>query len=417
MSASCERVSCRGRAHDPNSIVAVHCGVHVGAAANQWVGCCRRTAPGRDRGGDYGWNWSGKTTISELLRNLECATSQRRAFATLTVDGRDLTNTDFPTAGVSLRVFNRHFVAATVFPTQGADLAPIFVLGEGNAEKQKKLDQIRTDLTDAREAVSASHEAKSRAATALATFCTNRGTLVRNLLRSHGDNPYNNYDKRNFERRADQMAEARDSANYELSDDERQDLLAQSRSSQMGEQELLEYRLPDLQAIARPVAHLLSQTVLSSAIESLKHDTPLSDWLHGGLALHRERASTTCLFCTRPIPTNRLAILEQHFSSQYDDLMRSIDEETLRISAASRDLDSLSLPQTGELYPSLSSSYESARAALLGQRDLAKSALDKLTEALAYKRTQPFASLTPDTGLPDLDPFLHRRTGPDTRRA
>lgn len=54
----------------------------------------------------YGWNGTGKTTLSRVLRCLEKQTKPMGQ-VTIAIDGQNLQGDDFPTSSVPIRVFNR----------------------------------------------------------------------------------------------------------------------------------------------------------------------------------------------------------------------------------------------------------------------------------------------------------------------
>lgn len=78
----------------------------------------------------YGWNGSGKTTLSRLIRALEAKTPPASGQVTLSIEGRDVAGEHFGQATLSVRVFNRDFMSDSVFPVEGRDVPPIFVVGK-----------------------------------------------------------------------------------------------------------------------------------------------------------------------------------------------------------------------------------------------------------------------------------------------
>ena len=97
----------------------------------------------------YGWNWSGKTTLSRLFRALETRTAPTNGQVTLSVNGCDVTGNDFAQATISVRVFNRDFMTESVFPVGEGDVPLIFVVGKESVEKQKEVERLKTDLAQA----------------------------------------------------------------------------------------------------------------------------------------------------------------------------------------------------------------------------------------------------------------------------
>ena len=86
----------------------------------------------------YGWNGTGKTTLSRLLRDLELKRSPRLGNAVLRIDGSDVRGENFPDSDVQVRVFNRDFIQENGIPGGGARHATDPYLGAENVEKTEK---------------------------------------------------------------------------------------------------------------------------------------------------------------------------------------------------------------------------------------------------------------------------------------
>ena len=93
----------------------------------------------------YGWNGTGKTTLSRIFRALEKATPSVPGEVTLNIDDHDVSISRFNEQVVQVRVFNRDFVSESVFPVGGAAVPPIFILGKESVEKQKEVERLRAD--------------------------------------------------------------------------------------------------------------------------------------------------------------------------------------------------------------------------------------------------------------------------------
>lgn len=356
----------------------------------------------------YGWNGSGKTTLSRLLRSLELRSAPPSGKASVRIGGNDIGGENFAQTNVSVKVFNRNFIEESVFPTDGGEVAPIYVLGKENVEKQKQIDEAKRSLGTAQSQLSTARTEKSNTERSFSTFCTDRGREISNLLVSTGAQSYKNYDKRNFERRAEQMVSAGDKDSCLLSDSAKDSLLAQLRGSPKAKVPPLSFRLPDLLGISRRVTALLSREVASSAIKALKDDAQLSDWVRSGLSLHQERQSQTCLFCSQHISEERLAALAAHFSTEYEELMQSLAAEAASIRSSIDTCNQASMSPSSEVYEDMRSEYESAVAAFRGERDSVVRVLDSLAKTLENKKASAFKAIslsvavhTPNTGVVD----------------
>lgn len=349
----------------------------------------------------YGWNGSGKTIISNLFRALELRKSPEGevvlATASATVTGKD-----FPQATLPVRVFNRDFVSANVFPVGGGEVPPIFVLGEESAEKQAQVEQLKGEKATAQSALDAAKQEKDKAERSLDKHCVDRATVIRETLRSSGNNPYNNYDKARYKQRVATMLSAGEKASHLLADDERERLLAQSKATPKAPVSEVRLRLPDLQILTDGTGQLMRESVISSAIATLKADAQLSSWVRDGLGLHLQREVDGCLFCEQPLPDGRIAALEAHFNTEYEQLLRQLDAQIAELEAASHSVRQASLPNRAELYEDLVADFDSAKAAYDTTVTTLADHLAALVEALKSKKQKVFEILPLKVIVPDV---------------
>lgn len=349
----------------------------------------------------YGWNGSGKTTLSNLFRALELRKPPEGevmlATANATIAGNDFTQATLP-----VRVFNRDFVAANVFPVSGGEVPPIFVLGEESAEKQARVEQLKGEKATAQGALDAARQEKNKAEKALDKYCVDRATVIRETLRSSGNNPYNNYDKARYRQRIAAMQSAGDKTNHLLSDDEREHLVSQSKATPKAPVSEVQIRLPDFQKLTDTTRELVQKSVVSSAIATLKADPQLSAWTRDGLGLHQQRNAAHCLFCEQPLPDGRVAELQAHFSTEYEQLLRQLDTQVGELEATSRTFSQLSLPNRAELYEDLVAQFDQAKMQLDTGTSAIADYLATLVAALNDKKQKLFETQSLDVAVPDV---------------
>lgn len=350
----------------------------------------------------YGWNGTGKTTLSRILRCLEKRTAPEGE-VTLELDGLDVRHDEFSTATVPVRVFNRDFIAENVFPSKGGDLAPILVLGEKSVEKQKDVERLRGEHTTAQSKLDSARAIQQKAERDFDQFCINRASVIRDTLRSSGQNPYNNYNKTDFRGAAQKMAGGGDAQAHRLSGEDRDRLLAQQRATPKPKVQELAYALPNFEAIVARLSGLLRTTIVSAAIEALKADATLAAWTREGLRLHSERNADRCLFCEQPLPKDRLAALDAHFSAQYEQFMRSLDQFIDELQKSSEAASDLRLPKRAELYDDLAAEFEAAEAGLTQALKATREFLDSAVQALEDKKHRAFEQISAALQPPEVD--------------
>ena len=275
----------------------------------------------------YGWNGSGKTTISRLFRALEMQTIPANCEIEFSINGTGVSGPDFQQATLPVRVFNRDFMSANVFQTGGGDVPPILVLGENSVEKQAHIEKLKAILTEAQAEQDKRRAKKVTDEKDLDTHCINQAKVIREMLRSTSQSPYNNYDKSHYLKRVQEMLAAGDAKHYRLGEKASVSLnsrIHESSKAKIGE---IDYTFPMLPKFADDVSKLLEVSVVSAAITSLQDDQPLASWVHQGIRLHDLYGADHCLFCEQALPQDRLSRLKAHFTTEYDRLLKNIDDQ------------------------------------------------------------------------------------------
>lgn len=351
----------------------------------------------------YGWNWSGKTTISKIFRGLETRATPGSGEVTVSLDGTNISGSDFPNATIPIRVFNRDFVTESVFPVGGGDVPPIYVVGKESVDKQKDVEQKKKKLAESQTALETARSQKRDAEKLVDKHCIDRATVIRETLRSPGSNAYNNYDKISYRSRAETMACAGDSEIHRLNESDREKMVAQHRATPKPKVQEISYQPPVLATQAEAASRLLEETVVSATIRALKDDPALSTWVHQGLGLHQARHVDTCLFCEQALPEGRMVALTAHFSVAYESFLTRLDSQITEFEAVSKAAAMLSPPNRAELYDDLADEYETERSALGKALDSTQIALKSLVDELMHKKTRAFESLCLTSSVPNVD--------------
>lgn len=351
----------------------------------------------------YGWNGTGKTTISRLFRALEQRRQPESRLVSLFIDGSEVLAQDFPRSTLAIRVFNRDFIEESVFRRDGGELPPIFVFGKDSVEKQKEVDRLKNQRSTAHTKLQAARNSKQQAERNFDRYCIDLAKIIKETLRSSGENPYNNYDKSNFRRDSDTVAASGDGSAYRLSDSERERLFAQCRASRKPKVQEVQYALPDLSEIAAEVSKLLSTTVVAKTIEALKEDPTVAEWTRQGLHLHHRLQSKQCLFCAQPMPKDRLDALEAHFSNQYEQFIHGLDQVIAELRFKATTATGLQIPNKAELYEDLAPEFEDAVASVNAALQEISSFLKKAIDVLESKKHRPFEKVEPTLHPPELN--------------
>ena len=332
----------------------------------------------------YGWNGTGKTTLSRLLRDLEARRAPTIGEAVLRINGSDVPGESFPQSTLQVRVFNRDFIRENVFPVGSDDMPPILVLGAESVENQREVERLKEHRSTTQAKQESARLTEQSADEELDRFCIDCAKLIKDTLRTSGKNPYNYYNKSRFQEDADEMAGPGDGITHRLSDVERKRLFDRHKGAAKPKVLELNYTLPDFNAITDRLLKLLTTTVVSGAIDALKGDPTLADWTRRGLRLHRDREAEQCLFCDHPLAAQRLDSLEAHFNVEYERLLDCIGQEINQLETVSEASETIQIPSAEALYDHLVPEFQSCernlREALVSARGFLAAAVQTLED-------------------------------------
>ena len=351
----------------------------------------------------YGWNGTGKTTLTRLFRAIEMRQPPLSGRVSVRISGRDVEGDAFGETTIPVRVFNRDFVGESLFTVGGGDFPPIFVVGKENVEKQKEAERLKPLHHRALSSLEAAQKKKRDTEKALDNFCKDGALSVKTTLRSPGSNPYNNFNKNDFHQGIEKLANGADVSPYKLSSTQR-DALHKQRTAQPKEKlDELSYELPDLAALSNKVAALLATSIIAVVIDGLKKDPKLSSWVYEGLKLYETREIANCLFCNQPLPSHHLASLQSHFSTEFEALMQGIDQTIASVKDIAKEARELVIPNKAQLYDALASDYEVKSSALCQALDIIQRFLELIVRRLEDKKERPFDLLAIEIEISPVD--------------
>ena len=351
----------------------------------------------------YGWNGTGKTTLSRLFRDLEVARAPAMGETVLRINGNDVPGESFPQSTLPVRVFNRDFIEENVFPVGGGDMPPILILGAESVEKQRMAERLKRDRATTVATLASARSAEQTGHDEIDRFCIGRAKRIKSDLRMSGRNPYNNYNKTSFLNDASEMAGASDSTTHRLTEADYDILLARHKGTSKPRVTELAYALPDFNAIMDQVLELLTTKVFSAAIDTLKGDSTLADWTRQGLTLHRDRRAEQCLFCDQSLPDQRLDALGAHFNIEYDRLIQRIDQQIQKLKTASEESGAIQIPSAAGLYDHLVQEFQSCERRLSEALVSAREFLAAAVQTLEDKKGRAFEEVKVEFDPPPVD--------------
>lgn len=322
----------------------------------------------------YGWNYSGKTTLSRFFQVLADRNNLQNfpscKFEVEFHGGSKLTQANF-TSNPSIKVFNRDFILQNF---QQEHKAPaVFIVGGNAIHLRKRIARLNTHEAKTRVIESGHITNQARLKKELDSIGTSHASSIVTLT---GDKTYN---------RPRLLADigqvrARPGA-FLLNDSELQAKVSLLRTTQVWE-DISPVGSPSVQleTLRSNVENTLQKTASNEAITKLKENRELESWIRTGLAHHRD--STKCEFCGSTITDDRLAALQNHFSKAYEALTSEVANQ---LTVLEDSQIQVTLPDERDLMPDLREQFLGLKATLNTWGTWANGVIDELI-TLARKK-------------------------------
>ena len=286
----------------------------------------------------YGWNRSGKTTVSRVFASCEKKSlydkdafkqyPEHGKFEITRSDGTIVKNSDIATNTLPVKVFNQDFIEDNVSFDSTNSSKPIIYVSKEDIESNKKLVKLKEDETTLEityKEGKKNTEAKENAKNA---FLSSLGRETAAII----------FDKTYNKTKAEAKIKSVGINNFAdkiLSIENKKNIMKISRSEPGNPQTtFLESPFIDYADLFKQGERLLRRKIISEILERLKDseneeaivDDELNSWIKQGWDIHRRREeSKRCLFCESNLASDFFDSLKKHFSEDYENLQNSID--------------------------------------------------------------------------------------------
>jgi wobble nucleotide-excising tRNase len=309
----------------------------------------------------YGRNYSGKTTLSRIIRSLETGQVpegyEAGSFDLKFTDGSNISQNDLVGHGKTVRVFNEDFVRKNLRFIVNPDesIEPFAVLGQDNNQIEQEIKRLENELGSNE----AGHETGLfsnyvEAKRKLSDIKDEYDEDVRKLEKQLQDKATTRKKgiKYQSERFGDQNytitklrkdIERVQSPSYrEMTPDRKEECEKLIKENVLPK--IPVFNLPKLsfeQFLSKAETLVTKKVGESDKIESLVRNAVLNRWVKEGRELHKGKYEK-CAFCNSAITPERWVELEKHFDQESDNLEKAIDS---LIDSINAEHDSINVPK------------------------------------------------------------------------
>ncbi|EDQ2624575.1 AAA family ATPase [Salmonella enterica subsp. enterica] len=308
----------------------------------------------------YGRNYSGKTTLSRIIRSLEKGNISDKygtpSFNLKFADNVEVTNNNLSTHDKKIRVFNEDFIRDNLrFISNPEESVESFaILGDDNNKIEVELAELNLELgindegketglyaskktaaIDYNDASSKHKIASDNLDKQLTNKATGKDIGIKYKPERYGDQNYTIVKLKN------EITEVNKISYKPLSDEELEqyDKLIAERVLP----NLPKFKIPDLnfKSFEEDAEKLITKKISASdKIDELVKDAILNRWVNEGRRHHRDKHDK-CAFCDNTISSERWSKLDKHFDEESEQLDRDINLLITKITNEKRTISNL----------------------------------------------------------------------------
>jgi len=311
----------------------------------------------------YGFNGTGKTTLSRILASLETGKHNPRLLmdCEFEVDLDDGTRLACPKslAGLEERicVFNKDFVENHLRWADGR-ANPIFYISREQADAAEELKKLEKKLPEIETKLDGENKLAEANKKALQEFKRDRARLISQRLRE-GNRKYeapnltSDYETLELD------------ATAILPDDKLDSVAAVCAQTSAGtEVNELQINFEDIASVIRLTGKFAHETAGSILTEDLVQHPSMVPWAREGFEYHEAWELGACLFCGNEIPGERRKQLAGAFNAKLQHFVNNVQTAKERASALGVALNNTksNAPDSGALSPDLRAAFSAAKS-------------------------------------------------------
>ena len=335
----------------------------------------------------YGWNYSGKTTISRLFQNFELKRNNENYLdAEYEIEDFETNKGNQENLNINnldIKVFNSDFIRDNIH-LEGENFNPILLLGEDTKKAQQELTKESEKLEKAQRIVKNLNKEYSDIENAILSGLTNTASKIKETLQI-----VQAYTRTHLRPTFDKVKN--DHNSFILTQLEVNELLKTATNSEENKLPILEeYNVELLLEIKFEEVKALLDTLpeFSKTIKHFIENPEIANWVEQGLPLHQEKSN--CEFCGNFVSNTRLTELSAHFSTDLKN-----HKEKLAVLAQSLNDSKISESeiQELELYKPLRALFKQKETKLKKSITTYNKQFTKLFQLVNRKKNSPFEKI------------------------
>ncbi|BDQ34820.1 AAA family ATPase [Pseudodesulfovibrio portus] len=364
----------------------------------------------------YGRNYSGKTTLSRILRSIK-QKSVHEDYLNAKFDIEHSTcgsfcQDDLEDIDVDVRVYNSDFVKDNLKWLQDKDgnIQPFAIVGSKNIEIEKKVKTLENEIGNEKSGLTKESEETHKRYLSQKTLADKTEKNLEGKLRDQAREIKNNSVRYNVPTYniASIKTDIRKvhGKKYTLTEEEQVKHQQTINETVRPNIEPRRVVIPNYEKLVESATNLLTKEISpSKTIKELLEDPNLQEWVRKGSQLHRGKRNL-CAFCGNEIPSGLWEKIDAHFNKESETLRKELQTEIEHVD------NEIDLFKSKVVVPD-ASIYSQLRKQIYSQQDEAnnfiseyKKNLNKLKKAINKRLNNIFATTTYDNNYDNADKIV-----------
>lgn len=297
----------------------------------------------------YGWNGSGKTTISRLFRIIEkkeIPIEYNNIKFNIEIDSQKYSDKNYKNINENVFVFNEEFIEENI--NWDESINKILLLSEDKIKETQEYTLIKENINGNEETGTKGLntvylEEKDKLDSENRIIEDSYSKIAKNIKINFQaidstDREYSTLNKTKIQNILDNQEKLAEIIDNNQKEEEISTLITAVKNEK---KETINYvkkeiKIEEFIILYNKIRETLSRIVTAKVIERLKENDDISSWVNQGLELNRKYNNEFCEFCGNPLSRARIEELENHFNDEVSKIKNELEElskklETYRI--------------------------------------------------------------------------------------
>ena len=354
----------------------------------------------------YGWNGTGKTTLSNLMAKFANQDEMKKLNAKIIIDDKDMPSSQSDELSYHVKVFNRNYISKTISVMSEDKVDPIYFIGSEENEAQTNIKQYNKELSKLKDELHNAKQDKDSANKVIDEFCVKQAKKIKTQMRTIGEKAkkYHDYNKTNYRTDADKLFFTKNLRNINNEDTPNLNILLNQIKEPTKEKiNVNEYICPDLHEIENKTKNILQSEIVHETIEALQNNPQLEEWTRQGLKIFESGYSEECPWCLQEVDKNRIEKLKGYFTKNFENMQQNIIEIENEINSIIINMSDLGIVDDFKLYPDIHDEFRAAESNFFETFKTITEWLHKILSDINEKKTNMTQSVEISKKAPSLD--------------